>query len=119
MAIELYKYFLLKPNVREFQIPQINAYIPTPSDEDYKMGYIIRYFIQKANDTSSYIFEISDESRLDFIASPFYTINSIKWKISGPLDEIREANKKSIQLGCKILPNLYLYLPNTIQFAKE
>jgi hypothetical protein len=119
MAIQLYKYFLLKPNLNEFVLPKINAYIPTPAEKDYKMGYIIRYFIQKSNDFSSPIFEISDESRAEFIASAFYTITSITWKISGPLDEIREANRKSIQLGCKVLPNLYLYLSNPIQFSKQ
>jgi hypothetical protein len=118
MAIQLYKYFLLKPSVSEFNLPEINAYIPTPSDIDYKREYIQRYFIQKANDVGSHIFEISDESRMEFIASPFYTITSITWKIVGPLDEIREANRKSIQLGCKVLPNLYLYLSNPIQLAK-
>ena len=28
---------------------KINAFIPNPSDNDYKNGYIDRYFIQKAN----------------------------------------------------------------------
>ena len=119
MSIQLYKYFLLEPNVSGFNLPEINAYIPNPLDADYKRGYITRYFIQKANDTSSYIFEISDESRMQFITTAFYTITSINWKITGPLDEIRESNRKSVQLGCKVLPNLYLYLSNLIQFYKQ
>ena len=31
----------------------ISAHIPKPNDEDYKKGYITRYFTQKTNDLNS------------------------------------------------------------------
>ena len=103
----------------QFEPKTLSAHIPTPNEMDYERGYIVRYFVQKANDTSSHIFEISDELRMEFITTAFYTITSINWKITGPLNEMRESNRKSVQLGCKVLPNLYLYLSNLIQFSKQ
>jgi hypothetical protein len=52
MAIELSKYTVVATGNDVFDnIPTINAHIPTPTEFDYKRGFIERYFVQKVNDT--------------------------------------------------------------------
>lgn len=34
----------LKEGAEKIDTPIINTYAPSPSDSDYKVGYIIRYF---------------------------------------------------------------------------
>ena len=38
---------------------KINTHVPNPTERDYENGYIRRYFVQKRNDKSSPIFEVS------------------------------------------------------------
>ena len=54
------RYKKLKNNLSEYELPEILAYIPAPTEIEYKRGYIQRYFVQKSNDINSYIFEISN-----------------------------------------------------------
>ena len=71
--------------------------IPTPSENDYKNGYIKRNFAQKLNDKFTTIYELNDKGIEIARTSSFYTIVSIYWKIKGTQDEIKSANKKSIK----------------------
>ena len=50
-------------------------------EEDYKNGYIYRYFVQKINDLT--ITEVNKDNFND-ISSNFYVKEYIKWVISGP-----------------------------------
>lgn len=97
---------------------EINTYCPTPSDIDYKNGFIVRYFAQKTNDTSGYIYELNETSHLALLLNPFYTTTSIRWRISGTDDKIKESNFKSVQIGMKKIPLLIKYLPNYLQFKQ-
>ena len=113
------RYNKLNTNLSEFELPEIISYIPVPEDNDYKRGYIKRYFIQKSNDIDSYIFEVSSDRFTEYSMTPYFTIVSIFWKISGiNNNEISEANFKSIRIGCKTLPSLFKYLQNHLQFVK-
>ena len=112
------RYKTINTNLSEFDLPEIISYLANPTDNDYKTGYIKRYFVQRANDTDSYIFEISSESYTDFSINPYFTITSILWKISVNHTDISNANLKSIKLGCQKIPNLYKYLQNPLQFVK-
>lgn len=96
---------------------RIIAYIPTPTENDYKNGYIERYFAQKANDIDSYIYEIKNDS----VASKelkFYTVVKVIWRLTGKAEQIKQSNFNSIRLHYKKMPKLSLYLPNLLQFAK-
>ena len=53
------RYKKLNNNLSEYDLPEILAHIPSPTEIEYKRGYIQRYFVQKSNDIDSYIFEIS------------------------------------------------------------
>lgn len=100
-----------------FEQKKISAHIPTPQDIDYQRGYIVRYFIQKANDKDSKIFEVDEYGFAKFINSPFYITTEIDWRISGPTDEIRQSNMKAIHFVKKQMPMLKMYLVNYLQFS--
>lgn len=105
---------------------KISTYIPKPSVSDYNNGYIRRYFIQRANDKSSPIFEVSLLEYERLLYKPTYIGVSIKWRISGPISQIemdsvvdkgvKESNRIAISLVNDIMPNLKIYLPNLLQF---
>lgn len=109
---------LAKNNIREFKLPKIVAYIPSPTEKDYKRGYITRYFVQKANDVAGYVYEISLLEFNNFTISPFYNQVTLDWRIVGTDDEIKDSNSKSIKLAQKKLKAIYLHLPNLLQFRK-
>ena len=97
---------------------KIKSYIPSPTENDYKNGYIYRYFAQKSNDINSYIYEVS-EDYISNITLKFYTIVKLKWRLTGTYENIKQSNQNSIRLHFKKMQNIYLYLPNLSQFSKQ
>ena len=62
-----------------------------PSESDYRIGEITRYFTQIANDTSKPIFEISKE---DFSTqNSLYKYTEFQWRISGTKEEVSRDNR--------------------------
>jgi hypothetical protein len=63
----------------------ITIFKPTPSEEDYKKGYLIRVFVKKINENVikeiSYLHKNSANSNL-------YKTVQIRWKITGPKNNI-------------------------------
>lgn len=110
------------------QIPQ--TIVPIPNNSDYSVGFIRRYFCQRANDENGNVFEIDEETHDDLKTNAFWKVTDIKWRITGPLDVIykadgeiddmgvRTSNKAAIALGTKDIKNISLYLPNILQFYK-
>ena len=103
----------------EFREKRISPHIPTPTDLDYERGYIVRYFIQKANDTQSRITEVDYIGYSKFVENAFYSTLSLDWKIKGTDEQIRECNFKSIKTGIDRIPLIQSYLPNLVQFKKK
>ena len=113
-----------------FNIKTPITIVPVPTDDDYALGFIRRHFVQKVNDRNGFIFEISEESHADYLENPFWRTETIKWRISGPIEPtykntgemddkgVRNSNKAAILLATKTLKNIALYLPNLIQFYK-
>jgi len=71
-----------------------NSYYPQPTAEDYKKGYIIRYFTKKENERG-FITEI-DENEYNGIVNglvdydiSLYQTTTILWKLTGPLRSTR------------------------------
>lgn len=61
-----------------------------PSESDYRIGRITRYFTQLANDPNSRIFEISEDT---FNAkNNLYRYTSFKWTISGTKTKVIRQN---------------------------
>jgi len=102
-----------------FDKKKITSFIPTPTDKDYKNGYIKRYFVQKSNDVNSPIYEIKRISFSSLDNNPFYKATSILWRIKGPVEDVKKSNSASVQIGGEDIKNLYLYLPNLLQFHKK
>lgn len=105
---------------------KITTFVPNPTQSDYNNGFIRRYFIQRRNDKSSPIFEVSPREYERMVKKSLYIGVSIKWRISGPIKEtiidsvldkgVRESNRIAISLVNDIMPNLKIYLPNLLQF---
>lgn len=71
-----------------------NSYQPLPTDDDYRRGYVIRYFIKKQNETG-FVIEISEDEynsiingTADYDVRPYQT-TTILWKLTGPLKSTR------------------------------
>ena len=73
---------------------QPNSYYPKPTEQDYKKGYLIRYFTKKENERG-FVTEISQDEynsivngTADYDITIYQTIQ-ILWKITGPLRNTR------------------------------
>tara|TARA_R100000008_G_C3493401_1_gene119861 strand:+ start:38 stop:649 length:612 start_codon:yes stop_codon:yes gene_type:complete len=66
-----------------------------PSESDYRIGEITRYFTRMANDISKPILEISKE---DFSTkNSLYKYTSFQWRISGTKEEVSRDNRRTIR----------------------
>ena len=92
--------------------------VPSPKPGDYESSFIERYFIQKANDENSYVYEVSSDTYSDFNSTPFYKAQYLKWRLTGTPEEVKESNFKSVKLASQKIKGLLLYLPNYLQFYK-
>lgn len=117
--VSIYDYNKVNKIGNTFDLPKFKTYIPTPTNDNYRIGYILRYFVQKANDEDGYIYEINESSFIDFAENPFYVAVQLTWRIKGTENEVINSNKKSINLSYEKMPSLKLYLPNLLQFHKE
>lgn len=116
---DVFRYSSVAKLGQEFSAKKISAHIPTPQDIDYQRGYIVRYFIQKANDTDSKIFEVDEYAFAKFTNSPFHTAVQLDWRLIGSTDDIRQSNMKAINFVRKEMPALKMYLVNYLQFSKK
>jgi hypothetical protein len=120
MAINVTRFNVIVENdTDDFKTRSMKTIIPSPTENDYKVGYIQRYFIQKRSDTSSYIYEVNKTYYNTILNNPFFKGVMVQWKISGNREEVREMNRKSISYSSKDMKTLPLYLPNRLQFHKE
>lgn len=103
----------------KFDLGKITTFLPKPKDIDYSRGYIKRYFVQKSNDKSSPIYEVSDSNIGKFKNSPFYITISLDWRITGDPIEVKKSNSASVRIASENIPKISLYLPNLLQFHKR
>jgi len=118
MAINTYRYNTINLNTLEFKTRTISTHIPSPKENDYIRGYIVRYFIQKVNDLDSYIYEIESELYTTMVDSPFYSTCFLDWRLVGTNEQILNSNSKSLDIASKKISNIKLYLPNLLQFYR-
>lgn len=119
MAIKIDRFKELLRDTSDFERIRIKTIVPSPTEADYKIGYVTRYFTQKGNDINSYIYEITERQFSLLSSNPFYRVVELDWKISGDREEVREMNRKSIRFAAKDMKSIGLYLPNHLQFHKE
>ena len=97
-----------------------------PSDSDYRIGKITRYYAQIANDTSKLIFPVSKKDYEN--QNVLYRYTQFKWRISGTKEEVNRDNQRTIN-GLKkdypdinrVLPALSLWKPkrNSFDYVKN
>ena len=117
-------------NIEAFNIEFPKTIVPKPTENDYNLGFIRRYFIRKINDENGFIFEIDENEYQKYLTNPFFESTTIKWRISGPTQikykdngEIDDrgvvfSNKAALGIASQKLKNIGLYLPNLLQFYK-
>jgi hypothetical protein len=109
------------------QIP--NTTVPSPTDEDYELQFIDRYFIQRVNDDNGFIFEVDSVGYLNLEDNPYWKKIKMRWRIAGPIEPVyneltlidvgvKKSNQASIFEASRVLKNIGLYLPNILQFHK-
>ena len=119
MAIDIIEYRRSRTeNTEDIIQLRIEAFVPTPTDSDYNVGYIKRYFVQKVNDIDSYIFEINSDFVESVQGHGLYKVVNLKWRLTGTPQQIIDSNSKSIEFVKESMPKLSLYLPNLLQFVK-
>jgi len=100
-------------------IPTISSFISNPTDKDYFKGYIVRYFVQKANDSNSVIYEVSKARYSNIQSSDLYINVSLDWRLDGDPIDVKKSNTASLRIASKTIPKISLYLPNLLQFHKK
>lgn len=117
-------------NIDLFIVNTPNTIVPIPTDEDYYIGFVRRYFVRKANDVNGFTYEIGKDEYAEYIDNPFWATADIKWRISGPLNPtykdngdvddrgVINSNKSAIGIAASKIKNIGLYLPNVLQFYK-
>jgi len=110
---------------------RIDTFVPNPTDDDYRKGYITRYFIQKTNDVESPIYEVASNNFGKYSRNHSYKGVSLRWRIRGPLEMVfndrseitdkgvKESNRIAIHIASDKIRNLKLYLPHLLQFYKR
>jgi hypothetical protein len=97
---------------------------PSPDANDYKNGYITRYFVKKINDNT--IYEVDSVGFSD-ISDTLYTKSSILWKITGKSNDTTDGktlidigvisyNSYSITVLEKTIPGVRNILKNVLEF---
>ena len=87
----------------------IESKVTLPTEQDYKIGKITRYFAKKSNGSKSPIIEVSEE---DFDSSPLYTYVSLEWYIKGDKKIVFRINKDNVSLAAQTIPNISKILPD-------
>jgi hypothetical protein len=117
-------------NIEKFSIKTPKNIVPTPTDVDYQLGFIRRYFVAKTSDLAGFVYEVSENDYNHYLENPFFTTADIKWRISGPIEPtykdngelndrgVRSSNKGAIGMANSKIKNIGLYLPNLLQFHK-
>lgn len=85
----------IRSNLSTTRIPgRPNTYYPQPTEDDYKKGYVIRYFTKKENERG-FITEISEAEYNNIVNGTtdydisLYQTTKILWKLTGPLKSTR------------------------------
>lgn len=113
------RYIELLGTSSDYDLDSVVPHLPHPKDIDYQRGYIVRYFIQKANDINSSIYEVSSSDIGTYKNTFYYVTVSLDWRIKGDPIDVKKSNSESIRIASETIPKIQLYLPNLLQFHKK
>ena len=88
---------------------KLESKVTLPTEEDYDVGRMIRYFAKKTNESSSPAFEVSAD---DFQSSPLYDYVSLTWYIGGSKKRVSVLNRREVAIARITIPNIGKLLPN-------
>ena len=100
------------------------SFVPKPELEDFKNGFITRYFAKQRNNPRANIVEIdkgqfnSHSEGIGGLNTVFYNVISLRWKILGNLQTIQSTNFRSVENAELLMPGIIKRTGNLIQFAK-
>lgn len=102
------------------------SYSPIPSAEDYKLGFIQRYLIQKRNSPQNSIIEIDgiQFNQINTQSKPgingiIYNKQKVKWIISKiPMNDASYLNERELIKVSNDFPFIGTYLTNLLEFYK-
>jgi len=124
----MYKDLIRDKNIYSLDFP--NTIVPSPNVNDYENGFIERYFTQRVNDSNLFVFEISLEEYNLLLENPYWLLQKMRWRITGPKSPVysmdgqitdigvTSSNATSISIVSTKIKNIGLYLPNLLQFHK-
>lgn len=124
----MYKDLIQNKKIYSLNIPK--TIVPSPTENDYSNGIIDRYFAQRVNDVNGFVYEIDVNTYGELKLNPYWLVEIVKWRITGPLEPVyddsgklidkgvKNSNIGSISFGQKTIKNLNLYLINNLQFYK-
>lgn len=124
----MYKDLIQGKELHSLNFPK--TIVPTPTNIDYENGFINRYFTQRVNDSNSFVFEINLEEYGLLLENPYWTLQEMRWRLTGPKSVVYSnngsiidigvvaSNTASIALASTKIKNIALYLPNLLQFYK-
>ena len=75
-----------------------------PSESDYRIGTIARYFTKKTNEVNAKVFEITKNDFKN--KNNLYDYVSFQWRISGKKDEVFRDNVVTLRNVTKTYPNI-------------
>lgn len=115
-----------KLGLGSFENIQPISFLPNPTDNDYRVGYIDRYIVSRVN--MNQIIEVSKDL-YQSITDPIYSKYSFKWKIKGTLNNkydgrmlleegVINYNKKQIDILTPKVAGIREIFNNYIQFYK-
>ena len=95
---------------------KLESKVTLPTEEDYDVGRMTRYFAKKTNESSSPAFEISAD---DFETSPLYDYVSLLWYIRGNKIRVNKMNRREVLVARETIPNIEKLLPNYQYFRSS
>lgn len=114
--VDVYKVIQTNTKLVETGWPTFEA---QPNEQDYKIGFIYRYFVRKRNEPTGIISEINKEMYDKFLSSPFFIAIRMRWKISGGNKfEIEQLNQRSINYAQETMGNIDTYVKNLTKFYR-
>lgn len=114
---------------------ELKPSIVKPNDEDYKRGFMIRFFAKKLQSKPPQIIEISEEDYIHVFNKSnkyynVYQVMALDWKITGPDHDIVtnpnlpiygiiDTNKRTLEKKEREMNGITLYIGNKLkEFAK-
>jgi len=123
-------YIDLIQNKTNYSLSNPKTIVPKPTEYEYETGFMNRYFCQRVNDKSGFVFEVSFDTFNQLKDNPYWKTAIMRWRLAGPIDPVyndlgnlidigvKQSNKNSISITAGTLKNIGLYLPNILQFRK-